>query len=101
MKFTIEQRVFIVEILQGKNLNRKCIHKFRRKYADSPFPTELCISKLVKKWRAKGSVCDIKKQSKRIVLTDEKVRNIEARLHISPQKSFHLSVECRARLAMT
>jgi hypothetical protein len=36
---------------------------------------------------ATGSVCDIKKQSKRIVLTEEKVRDIEARLQISPRKS--------------
>jgi hypothetical protein len=27
----------------------------------SPFPTKSCVSKLVKKWRAKGSVYDIKK----------------------------------------
>jgi hypothetical protein len=41
----------------------------------------------VKKWQAKGPVRDIKKKSKSIVLTDEKVRDIEALLQISPQKS--------------
>jgi hypothetical protein len=30
--------------------------KFRRKYPDSPVPTASCVSKLVKKWRATGSV---------------------------------------------
>jgi S-adenosylmethionine synthetase len=87
MKFTIEQPVFIVEILQGKKTDRKCIRKFRREYPDSPVPTQSRVSKLVKKWRATGSVCDIKKQSKRIVLTEEKVRDIEARLQTNPRKS--------------
>jgi hypothetical protein len=32
----------------------------------------------VKKWWATGSVCDIKKQSKRIALIEEKVQDIEA-----------------------
>jgi hypothetical protein len=41
----------------------------------------------VKKWQAIGSVCDIKKQLKRIVLTDVKVRENEPRLQISPRKS--------------
>jgi hypothetical protein len=35
---------------------RKCIHKFRRKYPDSPVLTASYVSKLVEKWRATGSV---------------------------------------------
>jgi hypothetical protein len=81
MKFTIEERVFIVENFARK----KCIRKFRRKYFDPPVPT-MCVFKLVKKWRATGSGCDIKKQVKRIVLTEEKVRDTEARLQFSPRK---------------
>jgi hypothetical protein len=34
----------------------------------------------MKKWRATGSVCDLKKPLKRIVLTEEEVQNIEAQL---------------------
>jgi hypothetical protein len=61
MKFTIEQRVFIVETFaRKKKTYRKCIRKFRRKYPDSPVPTTSCVLN-VKKWQAKGSVCDIKK----------------------------------------
>jgi hypothetical protein len=74
MKVTIEQRVFIVETFARKKTYRKCIRKFHHKYPDSPVP-------------AIGSVCDIKKQSKRIVLTEGKVWDIEARLQISPRKS--------------
>jgi hypothetical protein len=70
-----------------KKTYRKCIRKFRRKYTDSPVPTASYVSKFVKKWRATGSVCDIKKKPKRIALTDEKVRDIEARLQVSPRKS--------------
>jgi hypothetical protein len=56
MKFTTEQRVFIVESFARKTTYRKCIRKFRRKYPDSPVPTASCVSKLMKKWRATGSV---------------------------------------------
>jgi hypothetical protein len=63
------------------------MRKFRRKYPDYPVPTPLCVSKLVKKWWASLSVCDMKKQPKRILLTNEKVRDIEARLQTSPRKS--------------
>jgi hypothetical protein len=55
MKFTTEQRVYC-RIFCEETTYRKCIHKFRRKYPDSPVPTALCVSKLVKKWRAMGSV---------------------------------------------
>jgi hypothetical protein len=73
MKFTIEQHVFIVKTFAWKKIYRKCIRKFHRIYPDSPVPTKSCVSKLVKKWWSIGSVCDIKKQSKRIVLTEEKI----------------------------
>jgi hypothetical protein len=88
MKFTIEQCVFIVEYFVRKNTYRKCIHQFHSKCPDSPVPTASCVSRLVKKWQATGSVCDIKKQPMRIVLTDEKVRDIEARLQISPRNRY-------------
>jgi hypothetical protein len=83
MKVTIEQRVFIVKTFAWKKTYRICTHKFCRKYPDSPVPTKSCVSKLVKNWQATGSVCDIKKQSKRIVLTDEKVQDTVAQLQIS------------------
>jgi hypothetical protein len=53
---SIEQRVFTVESFARKKTYRKCIHKFRHKYPDSPVPTASCVSKLVKKWQATGSV---------------------------------------------
>jgi hypothetical protein len=56
MKFSIEQRVFIVESFARKKTYRKCIRKFRHKYPDSPVSIASCISKLVKKWLATGSV---------------------------------------------
>jgi hypothetical protein len=54
--FSTEQCVFIVESFARKKTYRKCIRKFRRKYSDLPVPTASCESKLVKKWRATGSV---------------------------------------------
>jgi hypothetical protein len=53
---SVEQRVFIVQSFARKKTYRKCIRKFRRKYPDSPVPTASCVSKLVKKWWATGSV---------------------------------------------
>ena len=87
MKFTIKQRVFIVETIARKNIYRKFARRFRQKYPDSPVPTKSCVNRLLKKWRATGSVSDKKKQSKRTVLTELKVQDIQARLQISPRKS--------------
>jgi hypothetical protein len=56
MKFTPEERVFIIESFAREKNCRKCTRNFRRKYPDSPVPTASCASKLVKKWRATGSV---------------------------------------------
>jgi hypothetical protein len=70
------------KLLQGKKLTENVSISFVVNIL-----TKSCVSKLVKKWWATGSVCDIKKQSKKIVLTEEKVRDIEAQLQISPRKS--------------
>jgi hypothetical protein len=64
MKFTVEQHVFVVKTFAREKTYRKCVLKFCRKYPDSPVPTKSCVSKLVKKLRATGSVCDKKEQSK-------------------------------------
>jgi hypothetical protein len=55
MKFATEQQVFIAGTFARKK-RRKCIRKFRCEYPDSPVPTKSCVSKLVKKWQATGSV---------------------------------------------
>jgi hypothetical protein len=83
MKFTTEQCVFIVETIARGKIYIKFVCKLCQKYPDSPVPTKSCVNRLVKKWRATGSVCD-KKQFKRNVLTEAKVQDIEARLQISP-----------------
>jgi hypothetical protein len=86
MKFIIEQHIYCQNFCKEKT-RRECISKFRRKYPDSPVPTKSCVSKLVKKWWTTVSVHDIKMQSKRTVLTEEKVRDVEAQLQISLRKS--------------
>jgi hypothetical protein len=70
--------VFTVETFARKKTYSKCIRKFCHKYSDWPVPTKACVFKLAEKWWVTGSVCDIKKQSKRIVLTEEKFQDIEA-----------------------
>jgi hypothetical protein len=57
MKFSTEQRVTVKSFARKKNLQK--MYKFRCKYPDLPFPTASCVSKLVKKWQATGSVCDM------------------------------------------
>jgi hypothetical protein len=47
--------MFIVESFASKK-NLQQIYPFHRKYPDLPVPTVSCVSKLVKKWRATGSV---------------------------------------------
>jgi hypothetical protein len=74
-----------LKLLQGKKITESVSISFVVNILTRQFPQSRYVSKLVKKWRPKGSVCDIKKQSKRILLTDEKVRDIEAQLQISPR----------------
>jgi hypothetical protein len=78
--------MFIVETFARKKLTENVSVSFIINIPTFQF-LQSRLFKLVKKWWAKGSVCDIKKQLKRIVLTDEKVRDIEARLQISSRKS--------------
>ena len=71
MNFTIEMRVYCQNFCKEKTY-RKCIRKFCGKSPDLPVLTKSYVSKLMKKWRATDLVCGITKQSKRIVLTEEK-----------------------------
>jgi hypothetical protein len=45
------------------------------------------VSKLVKKWQTTGSVCDKKRPSRRNVVTEDKVQDIQAQSKMSPQKT--------------
>jgi hypothetical protein len=81
MKFTNEQRVYL-----GNKLTENVSVSFVVNVLTRQIPQVVCIQ-ACEKVRAKSSMCDIKKQSKRIVLTDEKVRDIEARQQISPRNS--------------
>jgi hypothetical protein len=56
IKFATKQRVFIVESFARKQLTENVSASFVLKYRDSPVHTAPCVSKLVKKWRATGSL---------------------------------------------
>jgi hypothetical protein len=101
MKFAIEQHVFTVETFARKKTYRKCIRKFRRKYAYSAVLTKSCAVVCIQaceKVEGPGSVCAIKKQSKRIMQTEEKVRNIEARLSSKIVKALSTGNRCFPRI---
>jgi hypothetical protein len=73
MCYTILQQTSIVKSLIRKKTCRKCTCKFICKYPEVQVPS--CVSKLVKMWWTKGSVCDEWRQSKMNVLTEESSRH--------------------------
>lgn len=87
MKYTVEQRIYLVECYLLRKNHRRRVRRFSRKYPDCTIPTESCLSKLMKKWHTTGSVCDIPRKRERHVLTVEKLEDIRVRLEISPRKS--------------
>jgi hypothetical protein len=66
-----------------KNSYRYCIQRFICTYWQEWVSTKLWLLKLVSMSWITHSVCDNKKQSKRNVVTGEKVQNIQAQLWIS------------------
>jgi hypothetical protein len=85
--YTTDYRIFVVEPYIRKRTYAKCTERFIRKYSDSSVPTKPCKSKLIKKWWTTGSVLGKTRYHKKIMLTDEKLEDILARLQVSPRES--------------
>jgi hypothetical protein len=51
-------------------------------------PSQPYVNQLIRKWHITGSVLDKKKERKWSVLTEEKLTDIQARMQLSPWKSF-------------
>lgn len=96
VKYTTEQRVFIVEtyLLKKKSYD-KCVRKFRLRFPDSTRPSKPYVHNLFKKWRETGSVLNKKKNRVKTVLTEDTLEDMQARLQVSPRKSSRrLAQEC-------
>jgi hypothetical protein len=80
--------VFLIETYFAKKKSvKKCIRKFRLKFPEAPVPSQPYVNQLIRKWHSTASVLDKNKERKRIVLTEEKLMDIQARLQLSPRKS--------------
>jgi hypothetical protein len=87
VRYTIQQRVYLVEMYFKYESARKCRRKFRCQFPGQPVPSRQSIHYLVNKLTATGSLVDKKPDRQRTVLTDEKLAEIGARVETSPRKS--------------
>jgi len=87
VRYTIEQRVYLVLLYFKYESAGKCRRKFRCQFPGEPVPSRQSIHNLVNKLKRTGSLLDKKPDRKRTVLTEDKLDKIEARLETSPRKS--------------
>ena len=87
MKYSVTQRVFIVDTYIKKRSYKKCRSKFRTRFPGGSVPSKSTIHRLVSKFRATGSVMDKKRKRTRRVLSEETLDDIGARLEACPKMS--------------
>ncbi|PSN31700.1 hypothetical protein C0J52_22695 [Blattella germanica] len=88
VKYTLEQRMFLVETYIRKRSYLKCRIRFIRKFPGVSLPNKSTIHRLVCKVHETGAfAADKKWNSKRTVLTEEKLDDIGACFKQSPHKS--------------
>jgi transposase len=86
MRFTVEERVFIVEKYFNTHSYVQCRLDFTEKFGKET-PVKSAIQKLLKRFRETGSVLDKTRDRQKTVLTTEVVQDIDATLTRSPHKS--------------
>lgn len=87
VRYTLEQRVFIYDAYVRSGSPSKVRRRFGLKFRDVPVPSRETVHRTVNKVRETGSLQDRKPESKRRVLTEEKLDEIGAKLEHSPRKS--------------
>jgi hypothetical protein len=84
VRYTLEQRVYIYDTYVKSGSARKVRRRFGRKFQDVTVPQRETVHRLMNKVRETESVLDRKTESKRRVLTEEKLDEIGARLERTP-----------------
>ncbi|PSN39384.1 hypothetical protein C0J52_26134 [Blattella germanica] len=88
VKYTTEQRIFLVETyLLKKRSYDKTIRKFRHRFPGSTMPSRQYITQLFTKWHETGSILNKKRNRRKRVLTEETLADIQGRMAVSPRKS--------------
>jgi transposase len=87
VRHILEQRVFQYDSYVKYGSAGKYRRKFQRKFRDERVPSRQTVHNLVNKLRTTGLLIDKKRESKRRVLTEEKLYDIGARLGHTPRKS--------------
>jgi hypothetical protein len=80
VRYTLEQRVFLYDIYVECGSAKNCRRKFRRKFCDERVPSRQTILNLVNKLRTTGLLIGKKQKHMRLVLTEEKLGDMGARL---------------------
>jgi hypothetical protein len=64
VRFSIEQRVFLIETYFAKKKSvKKYIRKFRLQFSEAPVPSQPHVNQLIRKWHSTGSVLDTTKRT--------------------------------------
>ena len=87
MVFSLQQRIVIVEAYLHTGSIKETQQAFLKKYPEIKASAKRFVQSLVKKWRATGSVENVKKQRPKLIRTPEVVSNIQQRIFRSLQKS--------------
>jgi hypothetical protein len=88
VKFSLEQRILLYDSYVKKKFYKSCKRRFRRRYPGVRIPASSTILRLAKKKvRLTGSFLDKKYTRQNVVLTEETLDEIGARLEHSPRKS--------------
>jgi hypothetical protein len=86
VRYTIQQRVCLMQLYFKYESAGKCRRKFRHRFPGEPFPSRQSIHYLVSKPKTTASLLDKRPDRKRTVLTEDKLDDIGARLETLPIK---------------
>ncbi|GFG35644.1 hypothetical protein Cfor_02565 [Coptotermes formosanus] len=85
MRYTIQQRVYLVQTYFKYESARKGCRKFRCQFPREPVPSRQAIHYLVNKLTTTGSLVDKKPDRERTVLTEEKLDETGTELETLPR----------------
>lgn len=88
MRYSIAERIGMIQCYFECKHYTKAIHKFVYKFPNSAAPTRRTISNLVSKWQKYGTVADKVKSGRPKSATNEDIQtNVLAAVHINPRAS--------------
>jgi transposase len=87
MIFSQDQRVFILEHYFSTRSYAECQNAFRNSFPDSVLPNKSTVQRLVERFCETGSNGEKRRSGRPSVLSNDRLKDIRARLLQSPRKS--------------